>query len=163
MSKRQRRRKGGSENKNAMHRDSRVGQERYASGSGGTTVTSDSGGTSEKANSRDQSQSRPDIASDNGIYGEERREENRRRKRKKRRKGEKIDIEASGILLPSPEVVEDERDESLKHDWIQADERAEKSRDSFTPHQDEQQVALDINRSFIGLSDRECPSSLRKS
>ncbi|UZJ50749.1 hypothetical protein CBS101457_000069 [Exobasidium rhododendri] len=116
-------------------------------GSNGTG--SGSGGTTETSLSRDQSVNRHRESSSEG---------NKEAITKRKKRGQNSilgDIEASGILLPSAEIVEDERDESLQHDWIQADDHQDKAKHRSEPHRDEQQVALDINRSFIDIKDKK--------
>jgi hypothetical protein len=92
-----------------------------------------------------------DLASSNGIGGraagnskvylKEERKRRKKEKKKLKQQGHNVNcnggMEASGILMPSSEVLKDE-------DWVEAEDSRSKE------HRDEAQVALDINRSFIG-------------
>jgi len=140
-SKRQKRRKGASQASEAMKRSA------SATGTGISSAE-----TTETTNSREQSQSRHTTG--NGLEADRvvGKGDQKGKKKEKKKKG-RIDIEASGILMPTSKVVEDERDESLKQDWIQADGHTNRSERDLIAHRDEQQVALDINRSFIGVKD----------
>jgi hypothetical protein len=150
-SKRQRRRKGASHVNGKMERST-----------SGATYTATSAGTTEESDSREHSQSRIETSGHAEEAGEEERKKRRRDKKKAKKKNNAsngVDIEASGILMPSSELVEEERDESLQRDWVQTEAHSKGSTGSgrkTEAHRDEQQVALDINRSFIGLNDGEC-------
>lgn len=79
-------------------------------------------------------------------------ERKRRKKEKKRnRKGKVVasreDVEASGILLASSHTLEEEKDQ----EWVQTEDE---NKVEVNKHKDEQQVILDVNRSFIGMKNK---------